>query len=146
MKIAIGADHRGFNHKEYLKQHARDVDWVDVGAFNSERSDFPIFVEKVCQALLRQEVQAGVLLCGSGVGMSIMANRYAHIYAALVWNEEVARKSREHNHANILVIPADFIPHEETVIMLDAWRNARPLNDKYKERIDMIDAIGGVQV
>jgi len=140
MKIAIGADHRGFNHKEYIKQHITLIQWVDVGAFNTKRSDYPIFSHAVCKMILQGEgVDLGVLICGTGVGMVITANRYKNIYAALVWNKKVARQSREHDNANIIVLPSDYVSVEQAVAMVNAWREVSFIGGRYAERIKMID-------
>lgn len=144
MKIVIGADHRGFKYKQFIMQGMSGYNWVDVGAFDAERSDFPLFVEKACSSIVGKQAQLGVLLCGSGVGMSIMANRFAGIYAALVWNEQVAQKAKEHNDANVLVIPADFVTEQQTVSIIQAWLAAKALNGRYKQRRAMIDNLGGV--
>ncbi len=144
MKIVIGTDHRGFAHKQYILQHMTKYNWLDIGAFDAQRSDFPVFVEKACSSILSGQTQLGVLLCGSGVGMSIMTNRFAHIYAALVWNEQVAAKSKEHNNANIIILPADYISEQQSIPIIQAWLDATALNDRYKKRIAMIDNLGGV--
>lgn len=145
MNIAIGADHRGFELKAYIKQYvvgAGDpIAWIDVGASNDERSDFPLFTNLVCQAIQKAEVDRGILICGSGIGMSIAANRYNFIHAALVWNDQVAIHAKEHNNANVLVIPADFVSHELAVSMINKWLTATFKGGRYQERIAMIDAI-----
>jgi len=140
MKIVIGADHRGFNHKEYIKQHITLIQWIDVGAFNTKRSDYPIFSHAVCKMILQGEgVDLGVLICGTGVGMAITANRYKNIYAALAWNKEIARQSREHDNANIIVLPSDYVSVEQAVAMVNAWREVSFIGGRYAERIKMID-------
>lgn len=143
--IAIASDHRGFNHKRYILDHIiSDNDmatWVDFGAFNADRSDYPLFAHAVCRAILEHRVDLGVLLCGSGVGMSIAANRFKGIYAALAWNEEVARISREHDCANILVLPADYISLPESIMIIRAWLMAMPLIDRHKDRLSLIDSM-----
>lgn len=138
MKIAIGTDHRGVALKNYLMSAITDVDWLDQGAFSQERTDYPIYARLVVSALLTKQADAGVLLCGSGVGMSIAANRFDGIYAALVWNEDVARSSKEHDNANIIVLPADFIQAEDAVAMIRAWKKSCFLGGRYQERVDMI--------
>ncbi len=138
MKIAIGTDHRGVMLKQYLINTVTDVDWVDKGAFDQERSDYPIYAHYVVKALLHKEVDAGILLCGSGVGMSIAANRFDGIYAALVWNTDVARLSKEHDDANIIVLPADFIQAEEAAAMVRVWKKSCFIGGRYQERIDML--------
>ena len=143
MKIALGTDHRGFVLKELLKKHAnlasQQIEWIDFGAFDANRSDYPVFVDKVCAAMSSKSVDYGILLCGSGVGMSIAANRHPGIYAALVWNQEVARASKEDDNANVLVLPADFISEVQMLAMVTAWLGVTFKGGRYQERIDMID-------
>jgi len=148
MKIAIGADHRGFLFKEMLKKNKHiancAIEWIDFGASTNEPSDYPVFVAPVCKALQAQQVQKGILICGSGVGMSIAANRFAGIYAALVWNEDVARVSCQDDNANVLVLPADFISADRVVAIIAAWLCAQFKKGKYQHRLAMVDAFGGV--
>lgn len=139
IKIAIGADHRGFECKEYIMNVVENVDWIDVGAHNDTRSDFPDFTKSVCELILKRTARYGVLICGSGVGMAIAANRFKKIHAALVWNDEVALSSKEHNHANVLVLPADYITKDDAVRMIKIWLAGEPMNGRYQERINMID-------
>jgi len=146
MKIAIGADHRGFEIKEIIKNtmtsYTDNVSWVDVGAFNEESSDYPVFAQAVCEEILHGRVDCAVLLCGTGVGIAMAANRYKKIYAALAWNKEVARLSKEHDFANVLVLPADFMSGEYAVACVRAWLYAESLEDRHKIRIEMIDKLG----
>ncbi|MGB8366983.1 MAG: RpiB/LacA/LacB family sugar-phosphate isomerase [Candidatus Babeliales bacterium] len=142
MKIAVGADHRGFNHKEYIKKNIKKIDWVDVGTFNEERSDYPLFAHAVCKMILQgEDVDLGVLICGSGIGMAIAANRYKNIYAALVWNKKIAQQAREQDNANIIVLPSDYISMQEAVVMVNTWRQASFFGGRYAARIKMIDEI-----
>lgn len=146
MKIAIGADHRGFEHKEFIKKHVAQVGaqrytWIDVGAFDEVRSDYPIFADLVAHKVASHEVDRGVLLCGSGIGMAVVANRYPGIYAGVVWNEKIAHMSREHDKVNVLVMPSDFVTPELAVAMVTRWLEAEFLGGRYQERIDMIDSI-----
>ncbi len=146
MNIAIGADHRGFHHKELIKNLLvipdKNITWIDVGTSNAQRTDYPKYVQEVCSTILQEQASNGILICGSGVGMSIAANRYAKIYAALVWNDEVALKSKEDDNANILVIPADFVDAAQSVSMIKIWLQATFKNGRYQERLNMIDAFG----
>lgn len=141
MKLSIGADHRGLEAKQYVLTAITTVEWIDAGCENIQSCDFPLYAERVTKQVKNKEVDAGVLICGSGIGMSVVANRFDGIYAALVWNKEVAISSKEHNNANILVIPSDYVSKEETVEMIQAWMQAKFLGDKYQERIDMIDKL-----
>jgi ribose 5-phosphate isomerase B len=139
MKIAIGADHNGFRGKEYIKQQLGDIEWVDVGTFDEKRTDYPIFAKKVSEALLSGQAQQGILLCGTGVGMAITANRFPGVYAGLVWNEEIARLAKEDDKVNILVLPADFVSLDQLVAMVKAWQTAQFNEGRYAKRIAMID-------
>lgn len=141
MKIAIGTDHRGFKHKnKIITSISNDViEWVDLGCSSDKRCDFPEFAQKAAKLVQAKKVDAGILLCGSGIGMSIAANRFKYVYAALVWNVDVARSSKEHDNANILVLPADYISEQEAIAMINAWKDASFLGDRYQERLLMID-------
>jgi ribose 5-phosphate isomerase B len=143
MKIALGTDHRGFVLKELLKKHAsiagKNIEWIDCGAYDADRSDYPIFADRVCAAMQDKSVDSGILLCGSGVGMSIAANRRAGIFAALAWNQDVARQCKQEDNANVLVLPADFISEAQMLAMVTAWLGATFKGGRYQERIKMID-------
>ena len=91
--------------------------------------------------MLSGTAQHGILICGTGAGMVIAANRYASIYATLVWNKEVARLAIEHDNVNVLVFPADYVTEQQSFDMIDAWLSGTFLGGKYQLRIDMIDAI-----
>ena len=102
MEITIGSDHRGYEFKQEIQRLFTDVEWIDVGTQDSlARVDYPEFAQKACELVLSGEAKQGILICGSGVGMSIAANRYKKIYGALCWNETVARVAREHDCANV---------------------------------------------
>src|SRR5919106_4997963 len=132
MYIAIGADHRGFGQKAYIQKTITDHQWIDAGAYNQERSDYPIFANNVCQYIKTDKAERGILLCGTGIGMAIAANRFSHIYAALVWNKEIAIKSREDDWSNILVLPSDYLLHDEVITIIYAWLDAKPKGGRYQ--------------
>jgi len=140
MKIGIGADHRGFLHKEFIKQHIQSVEWIDVGTSNQDRTDYPIFSDKVVNLMLTHTVDVGVLICGSGGGMAIAANRHKNIYAVVAWNTEVARRCKQEDNSNILVLPSDFISCDEAVAIIKQWLVQEFKGGRYAERIAMIDA------
>lgn len=139
MKIAIGADHRGFLHKEFIKQHMQHIEWIDVGTHNQERTDYPLFTDKVVELMLFDGIEAGILLCASGGGMAIAANRYKYIYAVVAWNVEIARQCKQEDNANVLVLPADFVSCEDAVKMIQEWLAQEFKGERYAERIEMID-------
>lgn len=145
MIIALGTDHRGFAHKEFIKKtFAHEIDFVDCGAYSSDRTDYPLFAKPVCRAIQEGRAHAGILLCGSGIGMAVMANRFKGVYAAVVWSADVARAAKQDDNVNVLVIPSDFIHQEEIAACVQAWLSARFKQGRYQERIAMIDALGGV--
>lgn len=139
MKLAIGADHRGVTYKEGIIKALSDYQWDDVGCNDAQRCDFPLFAKKVIEIISNGQAERGILLCGSGIGMSIAANKFKSIYAALVWNVELAKLSRMHNNANILVIPADFVSLEMAIEMVRVWCQTEFLGGRYQERINLID-------
>ncbi len=111
-KIAMGADHAGFELKEKLKDRlTRDGYTIrDFGTFNTESADYPDFAHPVALAVEKKEFDLGVLVCGSANGVAITANKHQGIRAAICWNEELAALARQHNDANILCLPARYIP------------------------------------
>lgn len=144
-RVAIGTDHRGFALKESLKEIVAMgdymVSWVDVGAYNDERSDYPVFAIRAIEAIKFGDADCAVLLCGSGAGMAIAANRYHGMYAALAWNVETARLAKEDDNANILVLPADYITPELAHDMVTAWLLAQFKGGRYAQRVSIIDSI-----
>jgi ribose 5-phosphate isomerase B len=149
LKIALGADHRGYLHKAVIQQavtvEEKKIEWIDVGTFSQDRTDYPPFAAEVARLVQTKSVQCGILLCGSGAGMAIAANRFEKIYAALVWNEATAYRAKEEDNANILVLPADYITPEQSVMLVIAWLNAQFLDNRYEKRIEIIDSWGGLK-
>ena len=142
MKISIGADHRGFELKQHLISYFAAYEWVDQGADSTQRSDYPIFAQRVCIDILNARAELGVLICGSGIGIAMAANRYKKIYAALCWSRDVAVLAREDDGANVLVLPADFITPEQAVDIFQAWQQATFKEGVYQKRLEMIDQTG----
>lgn len=103
--IAVACDHAGLELKEHLKKHLVDLPWQDFGTHSGDSVDYPDYADKVC-SVVKLPVTFGVLICGSGQGMAIRANRHNHIRAALCWHEEIARLARAHNDANVLCLGA----------------------------------------
>ena len=145
MEVAIGADHRGFQMKAYIKQyvvgHDDPIAWIDVGTMSDERTDYPVYAAKVVRLMLTKEAQYGILLCGSGAGMAIVANRFPGLFAGVAWNPEVAKMIKEDDKTNILVLPTDFIDDEMGAKICNAWLSATFKGGRYQKRIDMINAL-----
>jgi len=139
MKISIGADHRGFKLKNAIVDQFADIEWLDVGTDSKDRTDYPEYARHVCENILQGKSELGILICGSGIGISIAANRYKKIYAALCWGQDIARVAREDDLANVLVLPADFVSTEQAFEIVEGWLSAEFKAGEYQERLDMID-------
>jgi ribose 5-phosphate isomerase B len=143
--IAIGADHRGYSMKEFLKKHKEfdttTVEWQDVGAVDDQRSDYPKYAIRAVAAMREKAADSAVLICGSGIGMAITANRYPGIYAGVVWNADIAAIAKEHDHVNVLVFPSDYVSNEDALRMLQAWLVAQKKDGRYEKRLEMIEEI-----
>lgn len=148
MNIAIGADHRGYEHKKQIIDQltSEERSFMDVGAHTADRSDYPEFAIAVAQAVQQRKANGGILICGTGVGMSIVANRYAGIYAGLVWTVGVVREAKEDDNINVIVIPADFVSSQTTIDIVQMWLATSFKGGHYQNRINAIDAIGGVRL
>jgi len=137
--ISIGSDHRGFELKKKIIENFKEFKFIDVGADSSERSDYPVFAKKVCKNILDGKADLGILICGSGVGMSIAANRFKKIYAALCWNAEVAMNAKVDDGANVLVLPADYVSTQDAFEIFKIWVANVFQGGIYQKRLDMID-------
>lgn len=142
MKISIGADHRGFALKQALMAAFTHVAWTDVGAFDQQRSDYPPFACAAVDLLRAGKVDSCILLCGSGVGMSIAANRYKGVYAGLCWQPAVAKAAKEDDGINVLVLPADFVTQADACAIVQAWLNASFKGGRYQARLAALDTAG----
>lgn len=120
MKLVIGSDHAGLPLKDFFKTHRTDIEWIDVGPFNTDSVDYPDYADLVVKKSLEEKC-LGVLICGSGQGMAIRANKHLEIRAALCWDVEVAKLSRQHNDANILCLGARLIPFNKALEILDVF-------------------------
>ncbi len=138
MEIAIASDHAGFELKEKLKDYLSDYDIGDFGAYSSESIDYPDTGFKASQAVANKKCDRGILICGSGIGMSIVANKVKGIRAALCTNVTLAKLSRRHNDANILILPGRFIHFDYATKIIVAWLNTDFDEGRHKRRIDKI--------
>lgn len=139
-KIALGADHAGFEEKEKLKKTLDElgVEYEDVGTFSTDSVDYPDFAQKVGEKVESGEAEQGILVCGSGIGVAIAANKMHGIRAAQAWNEETARLARQHNDANVLTIGARVIPEEEIPKIVKAWFAADFEGGRHEKRVGKI--------
>jgi len=144
MKIMIGSDHAGFGLKETCKkflEHSGTHQVHDAGVFNRDSSDYPKVAHRVARAVSQGECARGVLICGSGLGMSMAANRHRGVRAALCHNIYSARLSRLHNDANILAMGERVLGEGLALEILDVFLNTEFEGGRHKRRVDQIDAL-----
>lgn len=139
MKIIIGSDHKGHGLKSRIIEHFNFFEWIDVGTDSVQRTDYPVYAKKVCKGILAGEAELGVLVCGSGAGMTIAANRFAKIYAAVCWNKDVSVSAKADDGINVLVLPSDFVKNDLAFEIIKKWLNTKFKEGRYKERLDMMD-------
>ncbi|MDX6692726.1 MAG: ribose 5-phosphate isomerase [Blastocatellia bacterium] len=142
-RIAIGSDHAGYEAKESAKREleALGVEVVDKGAHGLESVDYPDFGAAVGRAVASGEVERGVLVCGSGIGISMAANKVPGVRAALCWNEETARLAREHNDANILCFGARFIEPELAARIVRVFIETKFAGGRHAQRIEKLSQL-----
>ncbi len=122
-KIAIGSDHAGFDLKESVIKHLKNkgVEVKDFGPFNDDRADYPDYAHPVANAVTNKEVDLGILICGSGNGINMTANKHQEIRSALCWQVDIAEMARLHNDANIIALPARYISEELALECVDIF-------------------------
>jgi len=141
-KIAIGSDHRGFKLKKNLIEflHEQGVTVEDVGAFSEDAADYPEFARAVASKIACRECDRGILICGSGIGMSITANKFPGVRAALCHDEQSAKMSRLHNDANVLVL-SESVDTDRARRILAVWRSTSFEGGRHNRRLELIRAI-----
>ena len=143
MKIAIGADHAGYELKEkvrrWLVQHGIEVD--DLGTNSSESVDYPDYARAVAEEVSRKDAEFGILVCGSGIGMAIAANKVPGVRAANVTSEQEAELSRAHNDANVLTLGARLLDEHNAFQILDVWLSTPFAGGRHQRRVDKIAEI-----
>jgi len=140
--IPIAADHAGFEMKEKLAKKLEQMGYQvqDLGATSMQPADdYPEYAHPLAREVSEGKVKRGVLLCGTGLGMSYVANRYPHVRAAVVWNPEVAKLARRHNDANVLVLPARCVSEEEAEQILTAWLDTPFEGGRHARRVEEIE-------
>ena len=140
MKIAIASDHAGFAEKERLKPLLDElgIQFEDLGTGSTESVDYPDYARKVGEEVAAGKVDQGLLVCGSGTGMAIAANKVPGVRAAVAWNEEVARLAREHNDANVLALGARTTPPGELTNIVRAWFSTQFDKGRHERRVNKI--------
>ncbi len=143
MKIALGADHAGYELKEQIKQHLaqQGIELRDEGTFSPESVDYPDFARAVAHDVSQRRADLGILVCGSGIGMAIAANKVDGIRAANVTSEYEAQMSREHNNANVLALGARILNPEEALRIVDVWLAVQFAGGRHERRVEKIAII-----
>lgn len=145
MKVVIGSDHGGFELKEVLKKHLEEkgIDVADVGTYDTNSVDYPDIAKKACEKVVSSECSWGVLVCGTGIGISMAANKVKGIRCALVSNEYSAEMTKRHNNANMLAFGGRVTGPDLAKNILDAYMKAEFEGGRHQNRIDKISAIEG---
>ncbi len=143
MKIALAADHAGFDEKEKIKKTLDElgVEYEDLGTSSNESVDYPDFARKAAEAVSKGDYPQALLVCGSGTGMAIAANKFPGVRAAVAWNEDIARLAREHNDANVLSLAARFNTQEEMERIVKAWFAADFEGGRHERRVEKIEEL-----
>jgi ribose 5-phosphate isomerase B len=146
-RIPIASDHAGFEMKENISKAltALGFDVQDLGPSSPASTDYPDYGHPLAEQVSTGEVKRGVLMCGTGLGMSYVANRHPHVRAAVAWTPEIASLARKHNDANVLVLPARFISDEDGVAILKAWLDTPFEGGRHERRVEKIELDGGEQ-
>ena len=140
--IAIGADHGGFELKKQIIECLKDkYGFKDYGTYSCDSVDYPEIAYKVAMEVAMHQVDCGILICRTGVGMSIVANKVKGVRCALCYNEEVGRLCKEHNNANVIALPADVITVDEAVNIINNWMEAKFAGGRHEIRVNMIEEI-----
>ena len=141
MKIGICNDHAAFEYKTKLVSYllGKGYEVVNFGCDSLESCDYPDFAHKLAVAMEKGEVDAGIAMCGTGNGMAMSLNRHRGIRAALAWNTAVAKVVKEHNNANVLVMPARFVSYRMVVAMTRVWLTTRFAGGRHQRRIDKVE-------
>ena len=139
--IVLGADHNGIELKKLIKEYLLEKKFnpIDIGPFNAGKVDYPDYASQAAQIVANKDAQLGILICGSGIGMSIVANKVTGIRAALVHNLQTAPLTKEHNNANILCLGAWVIDHSTSLKIVDSWLNAKFGEYRHVKRVAKID-------
>ena len=141
MKVVIGSDHAGYRLKESVKNFliGKGMDVEDVGTHSEESTDYPLYAEKVARYIQDGKAERGILICGTGIGMSISANKFRGIRASLCTNEYMARMSRRHNNANILCLGSRVVGEDLALSIVSAWLDEEFEGGRHLKRLTIIE-------
>lgn len=145
MKIGLGSDHGGFELKEYIKEYLENqgITYVDYGTNSLDSVDYPDYGRKVSEAVVAEEVDKAIVVCGTGIGISIACNKVKGIRCALCSDTYSARMSREHNNANVLALGGRVIGRDLAIEIVNVWLNSEFAGGRHERRINKISEIEG---
>ncbi len=141
--IAIGSDHGGYKLKEEIKKYfdEKGMEYKDFGTYTEERTDYPIYAKKVAEAVQSKECDCGILVCRSGYGMTVAANKFRGIRAAAIHDEESAKFAKADDDINVITLGGDYIDTNEAICIIRNWLGTEFKGGRYEERLKMIDEI-----
>lgn len=141
--IAIGCDHGGYKLKEEIKKYLEEIglEYKDFGTYNEERTDYPIYAKEVANSVSKGESEKGILICRSGHGMAIVANKFKGVRAASITSEDDARFAKSDDDVNIMTLGADCLETDDAIKIMRIWIATEFKGGRYKERTDMIKEI-----
>ncbi len=141
--IAIGSDHGGYKLKEEIKRYLEEngIAYQDYGTYDEERTDYPIYGKKVAEAVSKKEADGGILICRSGCGMVVVANKFKGVRAATAYNEIAAKLGKADDDINVITIGADYVTVNEAINVVRNWIGAEFKGGRYEERLKLIEEI-----
>ena len=148
LEVLIASDHGGYELKEYVKERITKYKWIDLGTESKKSVDYPDYAAKVAKEIQANPSKRGILICGTGIGMSIAANRFKGIRAAVLTDSFTAKMSRMHNDANVLCLGARVIGTEQAIDIIETWLrtpfagdSGNPEGDRNRKRLEKIDGL-----
>ncbi len=138
MHISIACDHAGYELKDWLKSQLPHITFDDFGTDGPDSVDYPDFIHPLANDLGENPGKLGIIICGSGNGVAMTANKHSHIRAALCWNNEIAEMARQHNNANIISIPARYLSKELALRMVNTFLSTEFEGGRHQRRVDKI--------
>jgi len=138
--IALACDHAGFEKKQLIMKYLKEkgIPFADLGCYSSESCDYPDYGHKIADAIDKGRYKRGISFCGSGLGISMTANKHQNVRSAVCWSPEIAALSKQHNDANICAIPSRFVTNDEVIVIVEAYINATFEGGRHTRRIAKI--------
>lgn len=141
--IAIGADHGGYKLKEEIKRYfeEKEIQYKDFGTYDEERTDYPIYAKKVSESIQNKESNCGILICRSGYGMTVAANKFKGIRAASIFDEESAKFAKADDDINVITLGGDYLSTNQAICIIRNWLGTEFKGGRYEERLNMLKEI-----